>query len=761
MQIRIIVFVFFALLGVGVYHNSLQNDFHYDDHHHITLNPNIKNPGNIPLFFTDQKMFSFLPGRFLHYRPMVLVSYSANYYFGKLNPTGYHMINLIFHVGSAFIIFLIVHAMIGGGSTSFFIPLASGLLFLTTPFNSEVVNYITARSSVMSAFFYLLAFYLWVRYRAEKIEDRSKTNFLPLPSYLYLGSLFAFLLGMLSKEVVITLPIVLWLYDLYFIHPRRTPHSVLRTFLNWRTYLPYLPFVFTGIFTGLVLRIAFFGAFNPSGVKQKMFFFSFITQVKVMGKYVFTMLVPVQLSSQHYIQDTLNVYFFLSVILILSLLVSSYILWRYCSSLGKIASFFIGWFFVVLLPTSVISLNKPYQENRGYLAAVGIIVLLAICLGWLRDRCGASGVVGKFIGYPVIGFLLILYSAGTITRNPVWLNNLTLWSDVLNKYPQSPDAHGAIGDHFMMRGDLGRAEAEYQAELKINSRSSEALTGLGIVYFKWKESDTAKELFHKALESEPDEIAAHYYLAKIYSERADLSSASRHLFSMIAASPKNLRAFEMLVETYAKMAKLDDAYELLNRAVAEEPDNPAVHRGLGLIHMYRGQWSYAQKAFEKVLSFLPYDQATLIDLGYIYSRLGLLDLSEKKFMQVLSIDPYEPKASQALANIYQRQGRDDEALVLYQVILKKRPKQFRSYNNIGLIYFEKGNMVRAVEALEMALRQNPYDHEARFNLAKAYESQGKKDMAKREYQMILNTKSKGENDKLINEAAQRSLAKLK
>src|SRR3990170_1655169 len=115
MQIRIIVFVFFALVGAGIYYNALQNDFHYDDHHHITLNPNIKNPANIPLFFTDPKMFSFLPGRFLHYRPVVLVSYAVNYYLGRLNPAGYHMVNLIFHVGSAFLLFLIVNAMLGAG----------------------------------------------------------------------------------------------------------------------------------------------------------------------------------------------------------------------------------------------------------------------------------------------------------------------------------------------------------------------------------------------------------------------------------------------------------------------------------------------------------------------------------------------------------------------------------------------------------------------------------------------------------------------
>ncbi len=746
MQIKIIVFVFFALVGVGIYYNALRNDFHYDDHHHITLNPNIRNPGNIPLFFTEPKMFSFLPGRFLHYRPVVLVSYAVNYYLGRLNPAGYHMVNLIFHVGSAFLLFLILKAMLDGGPlSSYFPPLASGLLFLTTPFNSEVVNYITARSSVMSAFFYLLSFYWWVLFRRKKT---------PRTSFFYIASLLTFLLGMLSKEVAITLPIMLLLYDLYFIYPLNTLKSAHSTLRNWRTYLPYLPFVFTGIFTGFVLRNALFGAFNPSGVKQDLLSFPYMTQVKVIGKYVSSILVPVQLSSQHYILDTMNVHFFLALILIISLFVSSYILWRYYNSFGKIASFFIAWFFVVLFPTTVISLNKPYQENRGYLASVGIIVLLAIFLGILRDRWGASKIVGKLIGYPFIVFLLILYSAGTVIRNPVWLNNLTLWSDVLDKYPKSPDAHGAIGDHFMIRGDLIRAYTEYQAELKINPESSEALTGLGMVHFKRKELDKAVEHFHKALESEPDEVAAHYYLAKIYGKSGDLPSASRHILSMIAASPGNLRAFEMLVETYAKMAKLDEAYELMNRAVAEEPNNPGVHRSLGLIHMNRGQWSDAQKAFEKVLSFLPYDQATLVDLGYIYSRLGMSALAEKHFKQVLSIDPYEPKASQALANIYQRQNRYDEALALYQGILKKRPKEFTSYNNLGLIYFEKGNMVIAVQAFKMALRQNLHDHNARFNLARAYEKQGEKDLAKREYQVILNTKSKSENDKLIYEAVE-------
>src|SRR3990172_9373305 len=130
------VLIIFILLGLGIYFNSLQNGFHYDDQHHIVRNPYIQSPGNIPSFFTEHRMFSALSGVFLHYRPLVMVSYALNYYFGKLDPSGYHLVNLAFHVGSAFLLFLIVNAMLGAGledrsKTSLLPPLAAGLLFLT------------------------------------------------------------------------------------------------------------------------------------------------------------------------------------------------------------------------------------------------------------------------------------------------------------------------------------------------------------------------------------------------------------------------------------------------------------------------------------------------------------------------------------------------------------------------------------------------------------------------------------------------------
>src|SRR3989304_454254 len=161
-------FVFYAgflsilfALSFAVYFNSLDNGFHFDDSHHIVNNKHIRSLKNIPRFFVDTETFSDHGG--FHYRPLVLITHAINYSMGRLNPAGYHLMNLAFHVGSSFLLFLILKAMLynasvregeeGGG---LFAAASAALIFAVHPFNSEVINYITARSSVMSGFFYLL-----------------------------------------------------------------------------------------------------------------------------------------------------------------------------------------------------------------------------------------------------------------------------------------------------------------------------------------------------------------------------------------------------------------------------------------------------------------------------------------------------------------------------------------------------------------------------------------------------------------------------
>src|SRR3972149_10512774 len=133
LKLNIVIFALMIAIGGAVYSNSLQNSFHFDDLHYIVGNPYITTLKNVPLFFTDTRTLSRSPEFQFHYRPLLLTSYAVNYYFGRLRPAGYHLGNLLFHIGSAFLVFLIVRAMLQGDS-GFFPALSAGLLFLEPPF---------------------------------------------------------------------------------------------------------------------------------------------------------------------------------------------------------------------------------------------------------------------------------------------------------------------------------------------------------------------------------------------------------------------------------------------------------------------------------------------------------------------------------------------------------------------------------------------------------------------------------------------------
>ncbi|MBI5756245.1 MAG: hypothetical protein HZA12_04900, partial [Nitrospirae bacterium] len=204
---KLSVALLLIVLSAIVYFNAMGNPFHYDDFHHVVTNQNIWDIKNIPTFFVDVRTFSkdSVSG---HYRPLLMATHAINYSVGGVNTVGYHIVNLAFHIGTAFMLFLIVQAMLSSSEqvagsrknvgelgnseqatrsrfkdlpttcyplpATSFVAIASALIFALHPFNSEVVNYISTRSSVMSGFFYLLAFYCWVRFREVGNSGSSK-----------------------------------------------------------------------------------------------------------------------------------------------------------------------------------------------------------------------------------------------------------------------------------------------------------------------------------------------------------------------------------------------------------------------------------------------------------------------------------------------------------------------------------------------------------------------------------------------------------
>ena len=199
-----------------IYINSLNNTFHYDDQHSISENFAIRKLENIPHFFVDPHAFSESPGH-LMYRPMLLVTYAINYAIGGNDVTSFHVVNNLLHAANATLIFLIVALLLGqsrgkrGTETASvnafpsLAPLLAGLMFGLHTLNTQAVNYISSRSVLLVTLFYLLSFYSYMRFRSSERKPAWQIYYVIALTF-YASSLF-------SKEIGITLPVMLILYE--------------------------------------------------------------------------------------------------------------------------------------------------------------------------------------------------------------------------------------------------------------------------------------------------------------------------------------------------------------------------------------------------------------------------------------------------------------------------------------------------------------------------------------------------------------------
>lgn len=601
---RLKIFLLIAAISSAVYANSLSNSFHFDDQHYITANPYIRDLSNIPSFFKSTRYSSFELTFTGHYRPLLVASYALNYAMGGLNPAGYHAVNLLFHVGSAFLVFLILEAIAFSNflplTSYFYIALASALIFAVHPFNSEVVNYITARSSVMCSFFYLLAFYCWVKFRSKKSD------------YFYLFSLLSFALAMLTKEIAITLPVMLFLYDLYFqkMAGQESPAYRFRPsgkkglrfqVSNLKHYLPFLLLVAAPYLT---YRLLFQGGIINSGNRD--FYSNLLTQPEVLLKYIQLMIVPAGLTIEHHIAQSATIYsiaVMASLSAIILIMTTVYLLFRKGGE-WRILSFFILWFFITLLPTTLIPLNAILQENRGYLAGIGVPLFAGILIGRLPRR----------ISTPFLLVVVSLCSIVTIQRNHIWKDEYTLWKDAVDKAPYSARAHD----------------------------------NLGLAYINRREHEKAIAEFNKTIELQPRYYLAYYNAGVVYQllNRLDLARSSYE--TCLKINPQNFRAYYNLGILYKKEGELDKAVSAYENAISLDPRHPFVYNNLGVVFMEKREGDRAEQTFKRAAEIDPGYVSAYFNLGNLYYRTGRYNLAVEAYRTVLKLQPDNREAERML-----------------------------------------------------------------------------------------------------------------
>lgn len=465
------------ILFVGiVFFQAVRFEFiNFDDNLYLTANPEVGRGltlGGIQWAFTTS-----FGG---HWHPLSWIVHMIIVSFWGLNPAAHHLVNIIFHGANALLVFALYRTI----GLNRFIATVSAVIWAIHPLRMESVVWASQLKEVLSEFFALLAINYSQRFKAQ---DRYPQRFL-------IGVLFV--LGLLAKPTIITLPALLVLIDLWQFKQDWSYAAVFRA-LRSQVYLLLIALGFTGIFiysqkTGGGLRsldeVPGFERLTIVPLSMMVYFVKFFTPINLIPFYPRTALPA----------GILSVTFFGFLLLL-----------TFCwAQRGKLPGVFFGtiWLLIAALPMSGFLAvgGQLYADRWTYLAHVGFVFGLAY-----EIQRRFSPQVARFVTCGALA-IFVAISLKLIVH---WRSSIELFKYTVEVDSQNFMAQNNLASAFIDRGDISAAALPAAEAVRLNPTYPEALNNLGVVKASQGEVREARELFLKALDRRPDFLQARNNLA--------------------------------------------------------------------------------------------------------------------------------------------------------------------------------------------------------------------------------------------------------
>ena len=435
--------VLLVTVTVATYVGALHGAFQYDDLFTILINPHL------------DRWDTFV-GHLDHMvRPLLYATFLFDRSLYGNSPAGYHLLNLLLHLGSGLLVYRILTRAVTEETTP--IPFLTALLFLIHPIQTETVTYISGRASGLMAFWYLLAFFLYIK-RSEFQDDRRVSQL-----YLF-GAVTSFLLSLASKETAITFPLILLLWDSLVLRLRG---ASLRAAIRSH----HLPFWIILFVVGLaVWNHPRYTALAQFSLGIRPLWDNLLSELHATTVALLLFFSPWKLNFDHdlpMLHSLVQWPLSLDLLLIGGLATSAFFFARRLPLL----SFGIGWFFMQLLPTSLIPRNDLLSERNLYLASIGLLIAVAVLGSLLAHR------LTKLLQRPrlvEIGTASLALAAAlslclmTFQRNELYRDPVLLWSDTVEKSPQKARPHNNLGHAYLLRDDWDRAIEEFRIAARLD-----------------------------------------------------------------------------------------------------------------------------------------------------------------------------------------------------------------------------------------------------------------------------------------------------
>ena len=543
-----------VVAALVVYHNSFGVPFLMDDLPSVTENPTIRHLW--PVWDALSPSATSMVGG----RPVVNLSLAINYALGGLGVWGYHAFNLAIHILAGLTLFGVVRRTLVWpalrerfGATAQRLAVAVAVLWTVHPLQTEAVTYISQRCELLMGLFYLLTIYCFIR----GVDSRRS-------GWWFMGCVMACVLGMASKEVMMTAPVMVLLYD--------------RTFVSggfreaWRRHgRLYLALASTWVLVGyLLVGLHYRGVGYGYGIP---WWANVLTESRAVVHYLRLTVWPEPLVFDYgddvaiwhglHVADTVP-YAVIVAILAVGVLVEL----RRQPAVG-----FVGaWCLLILAPVSSIVpvAGQPMAEHRMYLPLAAVVTLVVMVINDRLSRRSGMVFLAMVAG---LGFL-------TIERNHDYRSELSIWSDTVAKWPNNPRAHYNLGTLLFQQGKEPEAIAQFQLAVQLSADYTDAHYNLGLALARVGRLEEAVGQWEQALRTKPDYAEAHVNLGLALVKMGKPDEAIGHYEEALRLRPNDVRAHYNLAVILEKAGRGSEAKTHYEEALRLRPELAAARDAL-------------------------------------------------------------------------------------------------------------------------------------------------------------------------------------
>ncbi len=689
------------LVVVCVFLPSLRNDFvNLDDDVYVYENSRVLQGLTLENL---RWAFANLEAGFWH--PLTWLTIMLDCELFGLRAAGHHLTSLLLHAANTLLVFLVFRRLTGATWRSYVVAALFGL----HPLHVEPVVWAADRKDVLCTLFWLLTMLMYARYaeqsaggnrpsatssqksgaRAADSGLRTKDHETPITSrraLFYILSLLFFACGLMSKTMIVTLPLILLLLDWWPLRrlersdAAQLPNRNSRRSAFLKLILEKLPFLAAAFICGLITVHAERGVGAlptaldvpiPDRIANAL-----LSSLRYLGQMVW----PTDLAVFYPFPRAFSAKA-LVVAGALLLLMSAYACWS--GRRRPWVTFGWAWYLVTLLP--VIGLvqigSHAHADRYTYVPLVGVFVLLVWGAHHLTRHWRSQRLILSLAG----GAAVLVCAVLTIQQIGYWKDSETLFRHALAVTRYNELAHNNLGTTLARQGKLDEAVFHLQEALRLMPNYPGIENNLGTALARQGRLDEALPHLREAVRLAPGDAGAHCNLA----------------------------------DALAWKGRLDEAIAEYQAAIKLNPNAAATHCNLGNALAGKGLFDEAIASYRRALELDPASIDAHNRLGTVLGARGRLDEATGHFHEALKLDPESAEALCGLGIALVRQNRPEDAITRLRAALDRNPNYAEAHCNLGVALATKGRLEEAVFHLREALRLRPDYADARNNLRAA------------------------------------------